>query len=225
MNNPLKLLPVKALALLVGLFATTHLIAQTDSTQMQKAAAAVCKCMSRNDVTASKDIDEIEVKFTQCMFDSAGGMLTEIMTKAMESGANIESLAETFGKELGMEMVKQNCSTFLKMSMKMSGGSEKTGEKVAEKNTKNQVLTELYGTVVSVVEGEFLSLTLETENGRKQTLYYFEYVPKSDDWLKDLKLLTGKKVSIKYKEAELYRPKLKTFIPIKQIVELNLMVK
>jgi hypothetical protein len=46
-------------------------------------------------------------------------------------------------------------------------------------------------------------------------------VPNSDDWLKNPKGLVGKKVTIGFKDNEFYRPSLKTFVSIKQLVSLS----
>jgi hypothetical protein len=103
------------------------------------------------------------------------------------------------------------------LSLKLAG-EDKESKTVSDKIAATGNLS---GTVLTVGETEFLSLVVQTETGRKQTLYYFDYVPNSDDWLKNPKGLVGKKVTIAFKDNEFYRPSLKTFVSIKQLVSLS----
>ncbi|TAD85730.1 MAG: hypothetical protein EAY75_10605 [Bacteroidetes bacterium] len=206
---------VIATALVLCLF-TTNAHAATDSTKMQKAAAGVCQCLDKSNIKGAGSPDDMQTVFLKCMMDSASGVMAEIMTKATEMGDDGESMGQQLGKELAMEMLKQNCGAFLQMSMKLSG-EETTSKKPTG---KVEATCTLSGTLVSVSESEFLSLVIQTENGRKQTFFYFEYVPKSDEWLKNPKSLVGKKITVGFKESEFYRPSIKTFVNIKQLVSM-----
>jgi len=55
------------------------------------------------------------------------------------------------------------------------------------------------------------------------TFIYYAYVPGSDDWIKDaFTKLKNKNVSISYVESEVYQPKYKQFMNVKEIKTLTI---
>ena len=201
-------------AILLVCFLGANAQTKPDSTQMQKAAASVCLCLEKSNVNDAK-ASEMEVILVKCMLDSAGTLMADIMSKTEDMDG--QDAGEALGKELAVQMLKQNCSSFIQLSLKLAG-EDKESKTVSDKIAATGNLS---GTVLTVGETEFLSLVVQTETGRKQTLYYFDYVPNSDDWLKNPKGLVGKKVTIGFKDNEFYRPSLKTFVSIKQLVSLS----
>ena len=51
---------------------------------------------------------------------------------------------------------------------------------------------------------------------------YYEYVPGSDNWIKNVASLKNKKVSVSYVETEVYQPKFKQFMNVKEIKTLTI---
>lgn len=200
----------------IALAATALAQPAKDSTTLQKSAAAVCQCLSNNGAKPIESPGDFESIFLKCILDSASNLMTDLVGGAMETNDEGQQVGEAFGKALAMEMLKQNCGPFLQMSMQMAG--ENRPKTTANPAAATATIT---GNLVGVSDSEFLSLTLQTPEGRKQTFYYFNYVPQSDDWMTKPEQLLGKKVTITYTSHEYFRPKIKVFVSVKQLVTLS----
>ena len=79
------------------------------------------------------------------------------------------------------------------------------------------------GVVTKIEERDFTYITLKNTAGRELTFIYYSYVPGSDDWIKDaVTKLKNKNVSISYVESEVYQPKYKQFMNVKEIKTLTI---
>ena len=79
------------------------------------------------------------------------------------------------------------------------------------------------GTVIKVEERDFTYITLKTAAGRELNFIYYSYVPGSDEWIKDpTTKLKNKNVTLSYVESEVYQPKFKQFMNVKQIKTLTI---
>jgi ADP-heptose:LPS heptosyltransferase len=185
-----------------------------DSTQIQKAAARVCPCLDSSASKPPTDLETFQSLFLSCIMTSSPEVMTQIMDVEEEFEGAREAGA-AIGRELAFELLKQNCPAFVRLSVQLS-----KSDKQPPKAQPSLSVSSISGTVAAVAENEFLSLVLQSPDGRKQTYYYFDYVPQSDDWTNEPNQLLGKKVTIGYRSHEYFRPKIKTFVSLKQIVSL-----
>jgi hypothetical protein len=199
-------------------FATAH--AQTD-TSLDKTANAVCACLGKANITDNSSQDEIEKAFMNCVLSSA----PDLVAKIVASGKDYETAGQEIGTQLVMAMMKNNCAAFTKIAGALaangSNGLEMTLPGETETETANVQSTD--GTVIKVEERDFTYLTVKTTAGRELTFMYYEYVPGSDNWIKDaVTKLKNKKVALSYVETEVYQPKFKQFMNVKEIKTLTI---
>ena len=71
-------------------------------------------------------------------------------------------------------------------------------------------------------ERDFTYITVKTTAGRELSFMYYEYVPGSDNWIKNAASLKNKTVSLSYTETEVYQPKFKQFMNVKEIKTLTI---
>ena len=119
-----------------------------------------------------------------------------------------------------MEMLKTGCPAFTKIatSMALENGNGLTVETV-----KPAVLQTAEGIVTKVEEKDFTYITIKSDGGRELTFIYYSYVPGSDDWIKDAaNKLKNKKVTVSYINSEVYQPKFKEFMSIRELKSLTI---
>ena len=89
--------------------------------------------------------------------------------------------------------------------------------------SKVETAQSIQGVVTKVEERDFTYITIKTTAGRELTFIYYGYVPGSDDWIKDAATkLKNKNVAISYVESEVYQPKFKQFMNVKEIKTLTI---
>lgn len=202
----------------LALFIAAH--AQTD-TSLDRTANAVCDCLGKSDITDKSSQDDIQKAFMNCVLKSA----PDLVSKIVASGKDYETAGQEIGTQLVMAMMKNNCTAFTKIAGALAGnggsGFEMTLPGETETETANVQSTN--GTVIKVEERDFTYITIKTTSGRVLTFMYYEYVPGSDDWIKNAATkLTNKSVSLSYAETEVYQPKFKQFMNVKEIKTLTI---
>ena len=190
----------------------------TEDTSMHATAVAVCDCLGKSGITDSSSAQEMQQAFLTCI-TSSPGFLTKVM-----AGGDMDG-AEKIATDLAMELMKINCPSFMKMAMSMaaSGEDELSFGLPSTPQVKTENAESAAGTIVNVEEKDFLYITLKTAAGRELNFIYYTYVPGSDDWLKDpVTKLKNKNVSLSYINTEVYQPKFKQFMNVKQIKTLTI---
>ena len=207
-----------------SLFALTLFLvatAQSDKpdTSMHATAIAVCDCLTKANITDKSTEEQMQQAFLNCIFTSA----PDLITKIASSGEDYATAGQEIATKLAMEMLKNNCAAFTKIagSMAMNGGSDFQMTMPSQVQTETVESTD--GLVTKVEERDFTYITLKNTAGRELTFIYYSYVPGSDDWIKDaVTKLKNKNVSISYVESEVYQPKYKQFMNVKEIKTLTI---
>ena len=200
--------------------------AQTD-TSLNKTAVAVCDCLGKANISDKTSQEEMQKAFLNCILTSA----PDFLTKVMSSGEDYQKAGEEMGTQLAMQMMKNGCPSFTKLAtgMAMTMGADSSGADddgnnfITSVTPKTEAVETVNGTVTSVEEKDFTYITVKTTAGREQTFIYYTYVPGSDDWIKDATTkLKNKNVSVSYVESEVYQPKFKQFMNVKEIKTLTI---
>jgi hypothetical protein len=194
--------------------------AQTD-TSMDKTATAVCDCLEKAGLTDKSTQTEIQNAFMSCVMESA----PDLMTRIMASGEDYSAAGQKIGTELVMALMKNNCTAFTKVASALAanGGGFEMALPGGNTGVTAEKTEAADGVVINVEERDFTYITLKTTAGRELVFMYYKYVPGSDDWIKDpVKLLKNKNVSLSYVETEVYQPKYKQFMNIKEIKTLTI---
>jgi hypothetical protein len=119
-----------------------------------------------------------------------------------------------------MEMLKTGCPAFTKIAASMA---EQQGSGLTVETEKPAVLQTADGVVTKVEEKDFTYITVKTTAGRELTFIYYSYVPGSDGWIKDAaNKLKNKNVAVTYAESEVYQPKFKEFMNVRELKSLTI---
>jgi hypothetical protein len=196
--------------------------AKSQDTSLSKAAVSVCDCLTKSKIEEKSSPEQMQQVFLNCMFTSA----PDLISKIVSSGEDYQKAGEEIGTKLAMEMMKNGCPAFTKIAsaMAMSGGDDAADSLLSNPtNSSAEETQSIQGTVTKVEERDFTYITIKTTAGREQTFIYYRYVPGSDEWIKDaVTKLKNKNVSLSYVESEVYQPKFKQFMHVKEIKTLTL---
>ncbi len=207
--------------ILSSLFALTIFIAANaqsgKDTSIHATAIAVCDCLDKSHLSDSSSTQQLQQAFLSCL-TSSPGFIAKVM-----SGGDMEA-AQEIATQLGMEMMKINCPSFLKIASAMAANGDADGFNLSmPAQVETQTAESVDGTVINVEEKDFTYITVKTTAGRELNFIYYNYVPGSDEWIKDpATKLKNKNVSLSYIEAEVYQPKFKQFMNVKQIKTLTI---
>lgn len=194
--------------------------AQNDNdTSMHKTAVAVCDCLEKANITENTSEMQMQQAFMNCIISSA----PDLFEKITSSGDDYMTAGQEIATKLVTEMMKNGCPAFTKiagaMAMNSGGGFEMT----MPAQVQTEKVESAEGTVIKVEERDFTYITLKTTAGRELNFIYFNYVPGSDEWIKDpATKLKNKNVTLSYVESEVYQPKFKQFMNVKQVKALTI---
>ena len=197
--------------------------AQSQDTSLNKSATAVCDCLTKSKIDANSTPEQMQQIFLGCIFSSA----PDLISKIISNGQDNQQAAEEIATNLAMQMMKNGCPAFTKIAttMAMSSGDSNmiSGNNPSVSiSAKPMAVTSIDGIVTKVEERDFIYITIKTTAGRELEFIYYNYVPGSDDWIKDpVTKLKNKKVSLAYTESEVYQPKFKQFMNVKEIKTLT----
>ncbi len=183
------------------------LISYTVSAQSAKDSIAkvianeMCAEFDKKDFSKIKK-EDIEMELGMLMLPS----ITDHQA-AIEEAFGISSITENgamekVGLEIGKNLVVV-CPSFAKF---FSGMADAKAYKTST--------TELKGTVVKVVPGDFTHVLIKGSNGKTEKIWIMEYFSGSETLL-EKPLVTGKKVTISYKQQEVYNATLNQYLSIK----------
>lgn len=192
----------KLFLLLSFCFVSYTVTAQSAKDSIAKVIAnEMCTEFDKKDFSKIKK-DDIEVELGLLMLPS----ITDHQ-EAIEKAFGISSITdqgamEKVGMEIGKNLVLV-CPSFAKF---FSGMAD-------VKSTAASSTSELNGTVVKVVPGDFTHVLIKGNNGKTEKIWIMEYFNGAEELLE--KPSAGKKVTISYKQQEVYNAALKQYVSVK----------
>ena len=193
--------------------------AKCQDTSLHKSAIAVCDCLTKNKIDDKSTPQQLQQVFLQCILTSS----PDLVTKMMGNGQDNMQAAQETATNLALEMMKNGCPAFTKIAAGMAmTGSDSLNINMSNSpidiTAKPQAVENANGVVTKVEERDFMYITVKATTGRELEFIYYNYVPSSDEWIKDpANKLKNKNVSLSYTETEVYQPKIKQFINMKEI--------
>jgi len=190
----------------------------TTDTSMRATAVAVCDCLGKANITDKSTTEQMQQAFLNCIITSAPDFIAKI-----GSNGNDLNAAQEIATQLGMEMIKINCPAFMKIANAMMNDDSNGLQLTMPSTVETEKVESTDGVVINVEEKDFVYIKVKTTAGRELNFIYYNYVPGSDDWIKDpVTKLKNKNVSLSYTENEVYQPKFKQFMNVKQIKTLTI---
>ena len=187
---------------------------QTDTT-MQVFVDSVCKCLSKVDLNTIKNQSDAQAALSGCILNENMNLLMKVAEKRGVDITDQEGM-EKIGKELAIEMMKQNCSAFVQMSVKMSKAGPVADEEVLDVSSTT-------GTLSSVETKEFCKFNLTDARGKKTSFYWLHHFKNSEKFTDQPSKYVGKKLKVFWQETEVYVPAAKGYYKIKEIKEIQIL--
>lgn len=201
----------QAFLLVLTIFIVTVATAQKRSA-IDKAVDSTCKCLEavKAKIKSPEDFD----KYGEgCVIKSAIPFLPEIAKEEkipLDELGDDDEIGDKMGKKIGLKLVT-DCPVFLELVAQYSGEDDED---------EGEVTGKLKGTVTSVEAGDHLYINVKEETGKIVKLVWLQYFPGVDDFKSSPDALKGKKVSVQWKQVEVYAVKQKDFVTVKQVVKL-----
>ncbi len=203
----------------VTLFVAVSAQSTTQDTSLHATAVAVCDCLTKANISDKSTEEQMQQAFLNCIFTSA----PDLITKIASSGEDYATAGQEIGTKLAMEMLRSGCPAFAKIAGAMASGGDSGIDMEMPSQVQTETVESTDGMVTKVEERDFTYITVKTTAGREFTFIYYSYVPGSDDWIKDaMTKLKNKNVSVSYVESEVYQPKFKQFMNVKEIKTLTI---
>jgi hypothetical protein len=195
--------------LLLFLSSAFSAILFAQKTALDKAADSTCKCLTavRDKIKSSQAFDE---KGQACILKSVAPFLADI---SKEENISLEELNKDVGEKLGNKIgykLFATCPAFAELASQYIAGENE------------EATSETTGIVTDVLISDQIYLNVKDKTGKIIKLAWIEYFPGSDDYKTAPASLKGKKVTLEWKQIELYNVKQKDFITTKEITRLSL---
>ncbi|RYF85592.1 MAG: hypothetical protein EOO03_13020 [Chitinophagaceae bacterium] len=135
---------------------------------------------------------------------------------AEEHGVEVTDQAamQKIGLSLGVNLLKQKCSSFIKLAAIMAGTN-------TEGTTETAQLTS--GSFKRIETKGFNYIVINDDKGNEKTFLWLRQFPGSENLIDAGNKLTGKKLKISSQEIEVYLPQAKGYYKVKEITGIELL--
>jgi hypothetical protein len=196
----------KVFLLLLIVVVTVTVKAQTKSGPVAKQMAdSICNCLTRVDVSKVTTKEQAVTVYTDCITQHSNILIA----LAEEKNVDIQDMAamQSVGVDLAKDMMKQNCQSYMKLSVLMVKG------KTADNNTGG--VTE--GKIKRIDNKGFNYLIITDLQGQEKSFLWLRQFAGSEKFSGLPATYAGKKVTIKWQEIEVYLPQAKGYYKVKEI--------
>jgi len=197
------------------IFSGTIAFAQTDK-QIEEISDKTCDCLNKK-IKTLKDAssEKIEIELGLCMLNSANKVGVDVDVTDPNG-------LETLGERVGYQMAF-SCPNFLDMiGQMMEEDPEFMEEILSEDEDLGFISTTSSGSVLEVSSGDFVTLKINSDTGRKETYYWMEHFDGANLLENNGTAIKGKDVSVSYYKMEVYSPKLGDYVQIRILRSLEI---
>ncbi|PJJ79864.1 hypothetical protein [Mucilaginibacter auburnensis] len=163
----------------------------------------LCECISKQDLSQINGKQQGTKAITDCM--SAHTDLLMKIAEERKVDVNDGEGMRAIGIEIGKNLLTQNCSAFLQLSMRMNQDPDATS------------MGSTAGTFKRIELKGFNYIVLNEAGKGERSFLWFEQFPGSEKFTGVTTALVGKKINVKWKEAEVYLPQAKGYYKVKII--------
>jgi hypothetical protein len=184
---------------------TAHVPGPTE----QKMADSLCSCVVKLDMSKIKTKQDALNAYTNCVGQHADILIALADERKVDIGDHDAMLK--VGVDLAMNLMKQNCKGFSQLAVIMGQKESNDGES----------LKTVYGNFKRIETKGFNYLIISDDEHKETSLLWLRQFPGSEKFINGGTNFTGKKISRKYREMEIYLPQAKGYYKVKEIIELT----
>ncbi len=198
--------------LLVTFFAfTLNGLGQTTGT-MKKISDSICECLSKKDLNSIKTAEEANTVFMNCFLNNVNLLMDLAQERNVDFSDQVAM--RNLGLDIGKELVKENCTSFIQLSMKMAG-DEKSSEIAGGATGVTG------GKLLRVDNKDFRYFIISDANNRENSFIWLHYFSGSEKFIENAGKYVGKQLKINWKETEVFLPTAKGYFKIKEITGID----
>ncbi|AYL94003.1 hypothetical protein [Mucilaginibacter celer] len=198
------------LIITVFLLAGVKVNAQEIGPAQQRLLDSLCKSISKIDVSKIKTKKEANDAFMNC-FESYADQLVEVAKEQNVDMTNQAAMHDV-GINIGKNLMKQKCGSFMQLAMKMAKGSDEEGN-VAQSVT---------GTFKRIDNRGFNYLVITDKAGSEKSFIWLRQFGGSEKFMgAEAAKLAGKKIEVTWKDMEVYLPQANGYYIVKEIISIS----
>jgi hypothetical protein len=205
---------MKKIASLIGLITAFFLQSQAQTvkaTARQRMTNTVCNCLSKVDLTKITNKEEAVAAITDC-FAKRPDLIAEVAEEKKVDMTDQAAMRE-IGIDIGKDLLKENCSAFVKISSKMA--------QIKMAQSSDQGYSE--GKFSRIDVKGFNYLILQDAAGSEKSFLWLRQFTGSEKIIDSTTSLTGKKIKVKFQELEVYLPQAKGYYKVKEITAVDIL--
>lgn len=168
-----------------------------------------CDCLDH--ISKKLDKEAYTMQVGLCMMKASQPYKKQLKKDYNIDMDNIVKDAERLGEVIGVQLAFKCPEALLLASDKIDPNNEYLVDD-----------TDLYGTITKVETDQFVVFTIKDENGKSAKYYWFTTIETSEDLQTMYDNIVGKWVSIVYKTADYFDPKIGEYRSYNVITELEL---
>jgi hypothetical protein len=177
----------------------------------QKMIDTLCDGLNKLDQSKINTSKEATDAFMNCFMEQSG-MFVDLAAEKNISMEDQQAMHE-LGVEIGKKLLKQKCEGFLKLAVKMA----------KKEDDDAPATSETQGTFKRIDTKGFNYFVIADNNGNEKTFLWLREFPESGKFTGSMAAYTGKKISIKWQEMEVYLPQAKGYYKVKEITGIELL--
>ncbi|MBS1503130.1 MAG: hypothetical protein JST32_13765 [Bacteroidetes bacterium] len=169
----------------------------------------LCNGVNRIDLSKVNTQEEAVAAYTQLVMDHAD-MLGDLAAERHVDMGDMDAMKRV-GVDLAVDLYKMKCEKFTELSKKMA-------MKVAQKEISGEANGDaMIGTFKRIDKKGFNYIVVADANNNEKTFLWLRQFPGSESFMNGATQLIGKKISVSWKEMEVYLPDAKGYYPVKEI--------
>jgi hypothetical protein len=184
--------------------------------RMKSIVDTVCNCLSKKDMSKVTR-SNAQQTLMECFL---GNAMNDMMELAKERGVEMSDQEgmEKLGYEIGQRLVKDKCEPAMKLFMKIAA-DEKDAPAVPDEGVKVNANT---GKLIRTESRDFVYFVVQDAKTKKTDTYiWLSNFPGSEEFLANPAKWNNKNVTIEWKETEVYSPKKKAYVMMKEVTGLS----
>jgi len=178
----------------------------------QKLTDSLCAALNRLDLSKINSSTEAKSAFMNSFMQQAP--MLEAVANERKVAIEDKTAMHQVGLDIGKDLLKENCSAFLKLAAKMAekeGGDKEEASGTATGSFKR---FDLKGFNYLVIGGQ--------DNSEKSFLWLRQF-PGSENFMNGTTKFAGKKLKVTWQEIEAYLPQAKGYYKIKEIIGIEVL--
>ncbi|MBS7563964.1 hypothetical protein KHS38_06065 [Mucilaginibacter sp. Bleaf8] len=171
---------------------------------------SLCNALSKVDVNKITSKEEANSIFTDC-FSRYTSLLMEVAEERKIDFSD-DAAMEGLGTDIGKDLLKLNCGSFLKLAAKMAGSKNNAESKSTTSGTFKRI------------ENKGLNYIVITDpQGKEKSFIWLRQFTGSERFTSGTTALVGKKLKVTWQDMEVYLPQAKGYYNVKEITAIDIL--